>query len=73
MIVTAACPRCLWERTAAGAGAPVAVGMALRAHYEVWHPACDPPAATIMPVMPAPRARAHRRAVASSLGTPAAV
>jgi hypothetical protein len=42
VIATAACPRCLWERTAAGGEAPIAIAIALRAHYEVWHPAFDP-------------------------------
>jgi len=47
VIATAACPRCLWERTAAGGEAPVNVAVALRAHYEVWHPAYDPPPAAV--------------------------
>jgi hypothetical protein len=57
VIATAACPRCLWERTAAGGGAPIAIAIALRAHYEVWHPAFDPPAPSIVPMCrPASRA-----------------
>ena len=73
MIATAACPRCLWERTDAGAEAPVRVAVALRAHYEVWHPACEPPSAVIMQATPIRPERSRRRAVAYSLGTPAAV
>jgi hypothetical protein len=73
VIATAACPRCLWERTAAGGEAPVTVAVALRAHYEVWHPAYDPSPAVIGPVMPTPPARSRRRALAYSQGTPAAV
>jgi hypothetical protein len=73
VIATAACPRCLWERTAAGGEAPVAVALALRAHYEVWHPTYDPPPAAIMPVIPTPPSRSRRRAVAYAQGTPATV
>ena len=73
MIATAACPRCLWERTAAGGEAPLAVAVALRAHYEVWHPAYDPPQGAIVSVMPTPPARSRRRAVAYSERTPATV
>ena len=74
MIATAACPRCLWERTAAGGEAPITIAIALRAHYEVWHPAFDPPAPSIVPIIPSrPVSRSHRRATARVHAAPAAV
>jgi hypothetical protein len=73
VIATAACPRCLWERTAAGGEAPVAVAVALRAHYEVRHPTYDPLEAAILPATPTPPARSRRRSVAYSMGMPATV
>ena len=74
MIATAACPRCLWERTAAGGEAVIAIVIALRAHYEVWHPAFDPPPPSIVPNIPSrPASRPHRRATAHGHGVTAAV
>jgi hypothetical protein len=73
VIATAACPRCLWERTAAGGEAPITIAIALRAHYEVWHPAYDPPASSIVLSIPPRSARSHRRAAARVHAAPAAV
>ena len=73
MIATAACPRCLWERTAAGRETPIAVAIALRAHYEVWHSAYDPSAMSIVPLISAPPPRTRRRVIAHSHPAPAAV
>jgi hypothetical protein len=56
-----ACPRCLWERTVTSAEAPITIAIAMRAHYEVWHPTFDPPAPSIVPLSPErPRSRSHR-------------
>jgi len=77
VIATAACPRCVWERTADGRDAPTAVALALRAHYEVWHPTLDAPALAIAPILsnpnPRPRPRVRRRVVAPAAGTAAVV
>lgn len=74
MIATAACPRCLWERTAAGGEAPIAIAIALRAHYEVWHPAFDPPAPSIVPIIPSrPASRLQRPVTARGHTVTAAV
>jgi hypothetical protein len=71
VIATAACPQCLWERTAAGREAAIAIAIALRAHYEVWHPAFDPPVPSIVPnVLASPP---HRPATARVHAARAAV
>jgi hypothetical protein len=71
---TAACPRCLWERRAAGGEAPITIAIALRAHYEVWHPTFDPPASAIVPIMPTrPASRSRRRATPRVHAPPATV
>src|SRR5262249_21940116 len=41
-VLTIACPRCVWSRTAIGRDASLLLQLALRVHYEVFHPRTDP-------------------------------